>query len=156
MVNNFIGRLQHAWNAFKNRDPTGHQYEYGLSYGSRPDRMRMRFGNERSIIASIYTRIAIDVAAVSIQHVRLDQNGRYAETINSHLNECLTVQANIDQSGRALIQDIVMSMFDEGVVAVVPVDTTLDPNESGSFDILSLRVGKILEWYPRHVRGSTI
>lgn len=152
MVNNFIGRLQHAWNAFKNRDPTGHQYEYGLSYGSRPDRTRMRFGNERSIVASIYTRIAIDVAAVSIQHVRLDQNGRYAETINSHLNECLTVQANIDQSGRALIQDIVMSMFDEGVVAVVPVDTTFNPSESGSFDILSLRVGKILEWYPRHVR----
>jgi len=152
MVNNFIGRLQHAWNAFKNRDPTGHQYEYGLSYGSRPDRMRMRFGNERSIVSSIYTRIGIDVAAVSIQHIRLDENGRYAETINSNLNECLTVQANIDQSGRALIQDIAMSMFDEGVVAVVPVDTTLDPNESGSFDILSLRVGKILEWYPRHVR----
>jgi len=152
MVNNFIGRLQHAWNAFRNRDPTGHQYEYGLSYGSRPDRMRMRFGNERSIVSSIYTRIGIDVAAVSIQHIRLDENGRYAETINSNLNECLTVQANIDQSGRALIQDIAMSMFDEGVVAVVPVDTTLDPNESGSFDILSLRVGKILEWYPRHVR----
>ena len=152
MANNFISRLQHAWNAFKNRDPTGHQYEYGLSYGSRPDRMRMRFGNERSIVSSIYTRIGIDVAAVSIQHIRLDENGRYAETINSNLNECLTVQANIDQSGRALIQDIAMSMFDEGVVAVVPVDTTLDPNESGSFDILSLRVGKILEWYPRHVR----
>ena len=152
MVNNFIGRLQHAWNAFKNRDPTGHQYEYGLSYGSRPDRMRMRFGNERSIVSSIYTRIGIDVAAVSIQHIRLDENGRYAETINSNLNECLTVQANIDQSGRALIQDIAMSMFDEGVVAVVPVDTTLNPNESGSFDIQSLRVGKILEWYPRHVR----
>ncbi len=152
MANNFISRLQHAWNAFRNRDPTGHQYGYGPSYGSRPDRTRMRFGNERSIVSSIYTRIGIDVAAVSIQHVRLDQNGRYAETINSHLNECLTVQANIDQSGRALIQDIVMSMFDEGVVAVVPVDTTFNPSESGSFDILSLRVGKILEWYPRHVR----
>lgn len=153
MANNFIGRLQHAWNAFRNRDPTGHQYdEYGLSYGSRPDRTRMRFGNERSIVSSIYTRIGIDVAAVSIQHIRLDENGRYAEGISSNLNECLTVQANIDQSGRALIQDIVMSMFDEGVVAVVPVDTTLNPNESGSFDIQSLRVGKILEWYPRHVR----
>lgn len=152
MANNFISRLQHAWNAFKNRDPTGHQYGYGPSYGSRPDRTRMRFGNERSIVSSIYTRIGIDVAAVSIQHIRLDENGRYAETINSNLNECLTVQANIDQSGRALIQDIVMSMFDEGVVAVVPVDTTLNPNESGSFDIQSLRVGKILEWYPRHVR----
>ena len=152
MANNFISRLQHAWNAFRNRDPTGHQYGYGPSYGSRPDRTRMRFGNERSIVSSIYTRIGIDVAAVSIQHIRLDENGRYAETINSNLNECLTVQANIDQSGRALIQDIVMSMFDEGVVAVVPVDTTLNPNESGSFDIQSLRVGKILEWYPRHVR----
>ena len=152
MANNFISRLQHAWNAFRNRDPTGHQYGYGPSYGSRPDRTRMRFGNERSIVSSIYTRIGIDVAAVSIQHIRLDENGRYAETINSNLNECLTVQANIDQSGRALIQDIAMSMFDEGVVAVVPVDTTLNPNESGSFDIQSLRVGKILEWYPRHVR----
>lgn len=152
MANNFISRLQHAWNAFRNRDPTENQYGYGPSYGSRPDRTRMRFGNERSIVSSIYTRIGIDVAAVSIQHIRLDENGRYAETINSNLNECLTVQANIDQSGRALIQDIVMSMFDEGVVAVVPVDTTLNPNESGSFDIQSLRVGKILEWYPRHVR----
>ena len=152
MADNFIGRLQHAWNAFRNRDPTGHQYGYGPSYGSRPDRTRMRFGNERSIVSSIYTRIGIDVAAVSIQHIRLDENGRYAEGISSNLNECLTVQANIDQSGRALIQDIAMSMFDEGVVAVVPVDTTLNPNESGSFDIQSLRVGKILEWYPRHVR----
>ena len=152
MADNFIGRLQHAWNAFRNRDPTGNQYGYGPSYGSRPDRTRMRFGNERSIVSSIYTRIGIDVAAVSIQHIRLDENGRYAEGISSNLNECLTVQANIDQSGRALIQDIAMSMFDEGVVAVVPVDTTLNPNESGSFDIQSLRVGKILEWYPRHVR----
>lgn len=152
MSDNFIGRLQHAWNAFRNRDPTGQQYGYGPSYGSRPDRTRMRFGNERSIVSSIYTRIGIDVAAVSIQHIRLDENGRYAEGISSNLNECLTVQANIDQSGRALIQDIAMSMFDEGVVAVVPVDTTLNPNESGSFDIQSLRVGKILEWYPRHVR----
>ena len=152
MADNFIGRLQHAWNAFRNRDPTGQQYGYGPSYGSRPDRTRMRFGNERSIVSSIYTRIGIDVAAVTIQHIRLDENGRYAEGINSNLNECLTVQANIDQSGRALIQDIAMSMFDEGVVAIVPVDTTLNPNESGSFDIQSLRVGKILEWYPRHVR----
>lgn len=152
MADNFIGRLQHAWNAFRNRDPTGHQYGYGPSYGSRPDRTRMRFGNERSIVSSIYTRIGIDVAAVSIQHVRIDQNGRYSERIPSNLDECLSVQANIDQSGRAFIQDIAMSMFDEGVVAVVPVDTTLNPNESGSFDIQSLRVGKILEWYPRHVR----
>ena len=152
MADNFIGRLQHAWNAFRNRDPTGHQYGYGPSYGSRPDRTRMRFGNERSIVSSIYTRIGIDVAAVSIQHVRIDQNGRYSERIPSNLDECLSVQANIDQSGRAFIQDIAMSMFDEGVVAVVPVDTTLNPNEYGSFDIQSLRVGKILEWYPRHVR----
>lgn len=152
MADNFIGRLQHAWNAFRNRDPTGHQYGYGPSYGSRPDRTRMRFGNERSIVSSIYTRIGIDVAAVSIQHVRIDQNGRYSERIPSNLDECLSVQANIDQSGRAFIQDIAMSMFDEGVVAVVPVDTTLNPNESGSFDIQSLRTGKILEWYPRHVR----
>ena len=152
MTESFIGRLQHAWNAFKNRDPTGHQYGYGPSYGNRPDRVRMRFGNERSIVSSIYTRIGIDVAAVSIQHVRIDQNGRYSERIPSHLDECLSVQANIDQSGRAFIQDVAMSMFDEGVVAIVPVDTTLNPNESGSFDIQSLRTGKILEWYPKHVR----
>ena len=152
MAENFIGRLQHAWNAFKNRDPTGHQHGYGPSYGSRPDRTRMRFGNERSIVSSIYTRIGIDVAAVSVQHVRLDQNGRYSERITSNLDECLSVQANIDQSGRAFIQDVAMSMFDEGVVAIVPVDTTLNPNESGSFDIQSLRTGRILEWYPKHVR----
>lgn len=152
MAENFIGRLQHAWNAFKNRDPTGHQHGYGPSYGSRPDRTRMRFGNERSIVSSIYTRIGIDVAAVSVQHVRMDQNGRYSERIPSNLDECLSVQANIDQSGRAFIQDVAMSMFDEGVVAIVPVDTTLNPNESGSFDIQSLRTGRILEWYPRHVR----
>lgn len=150
----FVKRLQHAWNAFKNRDPTPYRHDYGYSYGIRPDRVRLRFGNEKSIISSIYTKIGIDVAAIDIKHVRLDQNERYLECIDSSLNECLTVQANIDQTGRALIQDIVMSMFDEGCVAIVPVDTTLNPQISGAYDINTLRTGKILEWFPQHVRVS--
>lgn len=146
-------RIQHAWNAFLNRDPTDFSYENrgrGTSY--RPDRMRLAIGNERSIITSIYNRIGIDVSAVSIQHVRLDQNGRYTETIKSGLNEALTLNANIDQTGRALIQDVVMSLCDEGCVAIVPVDTTFDPSVSGSFDIQSMRTAKILEWFPSFVR----
>lgn len=146
------GRIKHAWNAFKNSEHYTQDYSHGSSYGSRPDRLRMRFGNERSIISSVYNRIGIDVAAVTIQHVRLDEDGRYLEKIDSGLNECLSVQANVDQTGRALIQDIAMSMFDEGVVAVVPVDTTLDPNVTSGFDINSLRTGKIVEWFPKHVR----
>lgn len=147
-------RLKHAWNAFLNRDPTNPFVTSGLGYGSsvRPDRARFTRSNERSIISALYTRIAIDISAISFQHVRLDQNGRYLETISSGLNECLTLSANIDQSGRGLIQDLVMSMFDEGCVAVVPVDTTLDPVISGGYDIQSMRVGKILEWFPNNVR----
>ncbi len=148
----FKDRLQHAWNAFRKPQLTNQPYNYGMSYSTRPDRTRLRYGNEQSIVSSIYTRIGVDVAAVAVQHVRTDQNGRYAERIDSHLNECLTTQANIDQSGRAFIQDVTMSMFDEGVVAIVPVDTTLDPTKSGSYDIQSLRTGEILEWYPQHVR----
>lgn len=143
-------RLKHAWNAFLNRDPTISFVNGEMAYGSnyRPDRLRLHRSNERSIISSLYNRIAIDVAAVAFQHVRLDQNGRYSETIQSGLNECLTLSANIDQTGRQLLQDITMSMFDEGCVAVVPVDTTLDPTISGGYDINSLRVGKIVEWFP--------
>jgi hypothetical protein len=126
--------------------------DVGIGCGIRPDRVRLTVGNERSIIASIYNRITIDVSSMIIKHVRLDQNGRYIETINSGLNEALTTSANIDQTGRALIQDVVLSMFDEGCVAIVPVDTTINPNISGAFDIQTLRVGKILEWYPAHIR----
>lgn len=144
-------RLKHAWNAFFNRDPTNGYY-YGYSSGTRPDRLRLAFGNERSIIASVYNQIAINIASISFQHVRLDQNGRYIETIPSGLNECLTVSANADQTGRAFIQDVVMSMFDEGCVALVPIDTTFDPTLSGGYDIQSIRVGKILEWFPAHIR----
>jgi len=125
-----------------------------MGYGSytRQDRVRMHVTNERSVIISVYNRIAIDVSAVNIQHVRLDENGRFVETINSGLNEILTSEANIDQSNRAFIQDMVMSMFDEGVVAVVPVDTTIDPKISGSFDIQTMRTARIVSWFPKHVR----
>ena len=149
-------RLKRAWNAFtKNRDPTGVYNQYqnvGMGYVYRPDRVRFTRGNERSIVTSVYNRIAMDVAAIKIKHCRLDKNGRYKEDIKSGLNECLNHEANIDQAGRSFIQDVVMSMFDEGVVAIVPVDTTFDPKQSSSYDILSLRTGKILEWYPAHVK----
>jgi len=124
----------------------------GRSSNFKPDRTRLRYSNERSIIASIYNRIAIDVAALSFQHVRLDQNGRYLETISSNLNECLTVEANIDQTARALMLDAALSLFDEGCIAIVPIDTSINPSISGSYDIFSIRVGKILEWFPNHVR----
>lgn len=146
----FGSRLKHAWNAFLNKDPTTSSTGSGSYY--RPDRPRFTRGNEKTIVTAVYNRIAIDVAAVSIRHVRLDENGRYTEDIPSGLNECLTLNANLDQTGRALIQDAVMSMIDEGCVAIVPVDTTFDPTISGSFDISSLRTGKIVDWYPQHVR----
>ena len=145
-------RLRHAWNAFRNRDPTESFKELGYGSYSRQDRVRLHVTNERSIIISVYNRIALDVSAVNIQHVRLDQNGRYEENIQSGLNYILSTEANVDQTHRAFIQDIVMSMFDEGVVAVVPVDTTLDPKISGSYDIRTMRTARILAWYPKHVR----
>ena len=149
-------RLRKAWNAFtNNRDPTNVPFHYqnmGMGYVYRPDRVRFSRGNERSIVTSVYNRIAMDVAAITIKHCRLDENGRYKEDIKSGLNECLTVEANIDQSGRSFVQDIVMSMFDEGAVAIVPVDTSFDPTKSNSYDILTMRTGKILEWYPTHVK----
>lgn len=151
MSETIFGRLKHAWNAFRNTS-TQFTTPFGPSYGTRPDRLRFRFGNERSIISSIYTRIGIDVAAVSIQHVKVDSNDRYVESIPSYLNECLTTQANIDQSGRAFIQDVAMSLFDEGVVAIVPVDTTFNPNVTGAYDIQTMRTGKITEWFPQHVK----
>ena len=147
-------RLKRAWNAFtKNRDPTDIQYpSVGTGYVYRPDRVRFTRGNERSIVTSVYNRIAMDVAAITIKHCRTDKNGRYIEDIKSGLNDCLTVEANIDQTGRSFIQDVVMSMFDEGSVAIVPVDTSFDPRNSSSYDILSMRAGQILEWYPAHVK----
>lgn len=148
----FGDRLRHAWNAFTNRDPTYGFRGYGPSHTYRPDRPRFTRGNERSIVNAVYNRVAMDVSAIEINHVRLDEDGRYLETIKSGLNECLTLEANIDQTGRALIQDVVMSMFDEGVVAIVPVDTTLNPIVTGSYDINSMRVAKILEWFPDRVR----
>ena len=145
-------RLQHAWNAFMNRDPTYNYQDLGNSYSIRPDRPRFTRGNERSIVTSVYNRIALDVSAISIQHVRLDDNGRFKEQMNTSLNGCLTLSANTDQTGRAFIQDAVMSMLDEGCVAIVPIDTTTDPNISDSYDILTMRTAKILDWYPNHVR----
>ena len=149
----FTDRIQHAWNAFLNRDPTdNYKYIGGPSYGYRPDRVRFTRGNERSIVTSVYNRIALDAAAIDIKHVRLDKNDRYESTIQSGLNSCLSREANMDQTGRAFIQDVVMSMIDEGCVAIVPVDTMFDPNTTNSYDILTMRTGKIIEWYPEHVK----
>lgn len=148
----FGSRLKHAWNAFFNKDPTvmWNNYSYGSSY--RPDRMRFSRGNERSIITSIFNRIAMDIAAIDIRHVRLDENYRFTDYIDSGLDYCFNYEANIDQTGRAFIQDVVQSLFDEGCIAVVPVDTSFNPIQTGSYDILSMRVGQITEWYPQHVR----
>lgn len=154
MLETFGSRLKHAWNAFTNKDPTGGSYPRndGMSYSYRPDRPRFSRGNERSIVTSVYNRIALDVASININHVRLDENDRFVSIIPSKLNECLTLDANIDQTGRGFIQDVVMSMLDEGSVAIVPVDTTFNPKVTGSYDIESMRTGKIIEWKPRHVK----
>lgn len=162
-------RLRHAWNAFTNREdefdrkrnspwpvqpvPDTFQY-YGAGYGSRPDRVRLRLPNDRSIISSIYTRLGIDVASVDMRHVRLDDQKRYIEDIDSGLNNCLTVEANIDQAARHFRQDVAMTLFDKGVAVLVPIDTTVNPQQTGGFDILTLRVGEVITWYPRHVRIS--
>ena len=145
-------RLKHAFNAFMNRDPTVGQGSIGPGYSMRPDRSRLTGGNERSIVTSIYNRIAIDVAAININHCRVDENQRLVENIDSTLNTCLNLEANIDQTGRAFMQDVVMSLLDEGCVAIVPVETSIDPAVSSSYDIWSMRTGKILEWRPEHVR----
>lgn len=146
-------RFKHAWNAFiNNRDPTVSYANVGLGYSYRPDRPRLSRGNERSIVTSVYNRIALDAASLNIQHCKLDDDGRYLRTIDSSLNKCLNLTANLDQTGRAFVQDIVMSMLDEGCVAIVPVDTTADPKLTESYDILSMRTGKILEWFPKDVR----
>lgn len=152
MENSIRSRFKNAWNVFRSNELNLARRDYGAGYFYRPDRPVFTRGNERSIVTAVYNRIAMDVAAISIRHVRLDENGRYLEDIDSGLNNCLTLEANVDQTGRALIQDLVMSMFDEGCVAVVPVETDTDPNETDSYKIYSLRVGKIVEWKPRHVR----
>ena len=145
-------RFKHAWNAFLNRDPTDEFQYTGNGYSYRPDRTRFTRGNERSILTSVFNRIALDVASIEIKHCRLDEDDRYVSNINSGLNNCLNLEANIDQTGRNLVQDIVMSMFDEGVIAVVPIDTTTNPKLTDSYDILSMRTAKILEWKPAHVK----
>ena len=152
MEMSFSSRLKHAWNAFTGNIQMNYR-DLGMSYSYRADRPRMSRGNERSIVTSVYNRIALDVAALNVQHVRLDENGRFLSVIDDGLNNCLTLEANVDQTARSFIQDVVISMFDEGSVAIVPVDTTTDPNVSGSYDIQSLRVGQILDWYPQYIRA---
>ena len=152
MEMSFGSRLKHAWNVFTGNIQMNYR-DLGMSYSYRADRPRMSRGNERSIVTSVYNRIALDVAALNVQHVRLDKNGRFISVIDDGLNNCLTLEANVDQTARSFIQDVVISMFDEGSVAIVPVDTTTDPNVSGSYDIQSLRVGQILDWYPQYIRA---
>lgn len=144
-------RLKKAWNAFTNRDPTPNYFNIGQSYSYRPDRIRLSRGNERSIVTSIFNRIAIDVSCIEIRHCKLDDDGRYDSDIKSGLNECLSLEANIDQTSRSFIQDVVMSMLDEGCVAIVPIDASDNILRTNSYDIYSMRTGKILEWKPAHV-----
>lgn len=152
MEMSFGSRLKHAWNAFTGNVQMNYR-DLGMSYSYRADRPRMSRGNERSIVTSVYNRIALDVAALNVQHVQLDENGRFLSVIDDGLNNCLTLEANVDQTARSFVQDVVISMFDEGSVAIVPVDTMIDPNVSGSYDIQSLRVGQILDWYPQYIRA---
>lgn len=145
-------RLRHAWNAFTNKDPTEREWNIGTGYNYRPDRPRLSRGNERTIVTAVYNRIAIDCAAIDIRHVRVDENRHYLEDVNSGLNNCFSIEANIDQTGRAFVLDVVMSLLDEGCVAIVPVDTSINPAVSASYDIHTMRTGKILDWYPRHIK----
>lgn len=153
-VNTFGSRLKHAWNAFFNKDPTYIKYnnDFGIGYNYRPDRIKYSRGKERTIIASIFNKISLDASNISIQHVMTDDDGRFMKKMNSNFNQCLNLSANIDQTGKSFRQDIIESMLDEGVVAVVPTDTTLDPKITKSYDILKMRTGKILEWYPSKVK----
>lgn len=145
-------RFKNAWNAFRNREPTKVFQDIGYGYSYRPDRFRLTRGNERSIVTSVYNRIALDVAAIDIRHVRLDAEGQFCDVVQSGLNNCLSTEANLDQTGRAFIQDAVMSMIDEGCIAIVPVDTDDDPDDTTGYQILSMRVGRIRDWYPKHIR----
>lgn len=147
-----ITRIQRGWNAFRNRDPTTDYRDYGESYYYRPDRPMFTRGNERSIATSVYNRIALDASSIVIQHVRLDENSRFSSVIDSGLNNCLNLDANLDQTGRAFLQDVVMSMLDEGCVALIPVVTDVNPDDTSSYEILSMRTGRIIEWRPAHVK----
>lgn len=147
----FAERVRRSWNAFfNNRDPSFG--DIGAVSSFRPDRLRMSFGNERSIVTALYNRIALDVSSVDIRHVRVDENDRFVEEIRSDLNECLSLSANVDQTGRAFIQDATMSMFDEGCVALVPTDTSADPRMTDSYNIYEVRTAKVIQWYPKNVR----
>lgn len=148
----FGARVKQAWNAFMDKDNFSRYRDIGPGYYRRPDRPMFTRGNERSIVTSVFNRIAIDAASINLRHVRLDENDRFVETMETGLNNCLSVEANTDQTGRAFVQDAVMSMLDEGCIAIVPVDTTGDPNSTGAYDINSMRVGKIIDWYPQHVK----
>lgn len=148
----FLSRIKRSWNVFLNKDPTVVYRDIGSGYANRPDRMRFSRGNERSIVVSVYNRIAADAAQMRIRHVRVDENGRYTDEIDSGLNNCLSIEANKDQTGRAFLQDIVMSMLDEGCVAILPIDTDTDPDSTESYKILSMRTGQIMEWYPNHIK----
>lgn len=145
-------RIKKAWNAFLSRDPTERYEDFGAGSSYRPDRPRLSRGNERSIVTSIVNRIALDVASIDIKHCKLDENGRFETELTSRLNECLTLEANIDQTNRAFIQDVAMSMLNEGCVAIIPVDTTMNPNDTSSYDILSMRTGKVVKWYPSQIK----
>lgn len=147
-------RISHAWNAFTDQDVNYRvgSGEMGSSYGVRPDRVRLRYVNERSIISAIYTRIAIDVASIDIRHIRMDENNRYVADINSGLNNCLSLEANVDQTGRAFVQDAIMTCLDKGVIAIVPIDVSESPVDFNSYDIYTMRIGEIVQWFPRHVR----
>lgn len=145
-------RFKNAWNAFRNREPTKVFQDIGYGYSYRPDRFRLTRGNERSIVTSVYNRIALDVAAIDIRHVQLDAEGQFCDVVQSGLNNCLSTETNLDQTGRAFIQDAVMSMMDEGCIAIVPVDTDDDPDDTTGYQILSMRVGRVRDWYPKHIR----
>lgn len=152
MENGFGSRLKHAWNAFTSRDPTSGSKSYGDSYYYRPDRTRRTYTTEKSIVTSVLNRIALDAAAIDIRHCKLDENGRFKEEIESGLNNCLSLDANTDQTGRAFLLDVYMSMLDEGSIALVPVDTTINPTLTGSYEINTMRTGQITQWYPQHVK----
>ena len=149
----FVDRLQHAWNVFTNKDELMSDYKnVSMTYSYRPDRSRLTRGNERSIVTSVFNRISTDASSINIRHIKLDENGRYIETVNSKLNRCLNLEANIDQTGRAFLQDTIMSMLDEGCVAMVPIETTFNPKVTDSYDIVSMRTGKIVQWAPADVK----
>lgn len=152
MAESIFTRVKRGWNAFMNKDPTTRRNMFDYGTGLRPDRMRFTRGNERSIVTAVFNRIAIDVAQIDIRHCKLDENERFLEVIKSDMNNCFELEANIDQTGRAFVQDVVLSMFDEGCIAIVPVDTSDNPNETGSYDIQTMRTGRIIEWFPQRVK----